>query len=67
MAKVDEEAWVVLNELVDTLEPFDTVCLTRVSRGYECTVFSAGTHEHVHYEGETLVEAVMKARKATDP
>lgn len=37
-----------------------------ITSGFEITVFNQSFAEHTHYDAETLVEAIMKAEKATN-
>ena len=58
--KADAEALGILSSWIDKGY---TIQLNKFVRDYEITVWKTSNKDHSHYEGETLVEAVMKAAK----
>ncbi len=61
MAKVDAEA---LNKLLELINDGQTVELVKTPFGYQATVWPHGIHDflHHHYEGDTLIEAILKIK-----
>lgn len=61
MSKIDAHAFVLLTELV---EKGFTIQLTHTLGKHEVTVWKdASKMEHHHYQGESLLEAVLEAHE----
>lgn len=63
MAKIDEEALVAIQELVNA--GFG-VSVNKYSGGFETTLFSRFEKSHSHFQDETLAASILKARKSIE-
>lgn len=63
MSKVDEEALVAIKEMVDAGLG---VSITKYHAGYETTIFSRHEKTHSHFQDDSMVASIMKARKTIE-